>query len=180
MNPPFRHCLILVSLLFCLSVGVSHSLAQSPPMVSISGALTLEDLIYEAAPQEITFTLRPTDNSGDITRTLSVWPNGLFMLTDVPRKNYVLHIKGAKYLAKNVTVNASEGNVSNVAAFFAAADANGDNSVDVFDLDALIRAFDSTPTDSNWNPNADFNGDGSVDVFDLDLLIRNFDMSGDS
>lgn len=54
-----------------------------------------------------------------------------------------------------------------------------DNSVDVFDLDPLIQAFNSMPGEANWNPNADFNCDESVDVFDLDILIRNFNAEGD-
>lgn len=58
-------------------------------------------------------------------------------------------------------------------------DANGDNSVDVLDIDVLIQSFDLTASDPNFIPGADFNGDNSVDVLDIDLLIQSFDMLGD-
>ena len=48
--------------------------------------------------------LHPLDNSGDITRTAPI--NGdrePITLSGLPLKNYTVHIKGAKWLAKNVT-----------------------------------------------------------------------------
>jgi hypothetical protein len=67
-------------------------------------------------------------------------------------------------------------------------DGNGtgtrDGGVDVFDLAALITAFDSVEGDPNFLPTADLVGlnsetfnapDGSVDVFDLAALIQVFD-----
>ena len=60
---------------------------------------------------------------------------------------------------------------------YAPGDANGDNACDVLDLDLLIQAFDTVPTDPNWNPFCDWNTDASVDVLDLDILIQNFDVS---
>lgn len=151
-----------------------------PPSATVSGIITLEDLVPTAAPQSLTLTFRPSDNSGDILKTVSVGSDGAFSVTDLPRKNYTLHIKGSKWLAKNVAMDASNGDVSNVNATLPAGDANDDNSVDVLDLDTLIQAFDSTSGDVNWNNGvADFNGDESVDVLDLDLLLRNFDRQGD-
>jgi hypothetical protein len=146
---------------------------------SISGILTLEDLVPSATPQEITFTFRDTNGTTLFPRSASVAPNGFFILDGVAPGDYILHIKGAKYLARNVEVQATEP-VSGVTATLKAADANDDNSVDVLDLDVLIRAFDNVAGDPNWNANADFNGDASVDVLDLDILIRNFDAQGDS
>jgi alpha-tubulin suppressor-like RCC1 family protein len=148
--------------------------------VSVSGALTLEDSAYDAAAQPITFTLRPVYGGAEIVRTEPVSPSGLFSLTDIPQTLYTLHIKGAQYLAANVSLDTSNGSVSGVSALLRAGDANDDNSVDVLDLDQLIQAFDSGPGAPNWNPGADFNGDGSVDVLDLDLLVRNFDVQGDA
>jgi hypothetical protein len=53
-------------------------------------------------------------------------------------------------------------------------DINGDGQVDYKDLFLLAKAYWSTPTDPNWNPNADINYDGTVNYKDLFLLLRNY------
>jgi hypothetical protein len=148
------------------------------PGAILSGTLNLEDVDENAPRQQITFTFRPTDMSGDFDLVAEVGPDGAFTL-NAPNKNYQLHIKGKRYLARNVNVNATLGNVSGIETTLTAGDATGDNSVDVLDLDQLIQGFDSGPSDLNWKPEADFNVDGSIDVLDLDILIRNFDKQGD-
>jgi len=60
----------------------------------------------------------------------------------------------------------------------AAADINGDGSVDALDLSALINAF-NTRLNPDWNPAADLNCDNSVDALDLALLIHNFNQQGE-
>jgi hypothetical protein len=53
-------------------------------------------------------------------------------------------------------------------------DLNGDGSVDIYDAIILAKAFDSTPSSSNWNPNADINGDNAVDIYDAIIVATNF------
>jgi hypothetical protein len=53
-------------------------------------------------------------------------------------------------------------------------DLNGDGSVDIYDAIILSKAFNSTPSSSNWNPNADINGDGVVDIYDALIMAANF------
>ena len=48
-------------------------------------------------------------------------------------------------------------------------DVNGDGSVDVADIAAIIDVM--AGGDPNVNPNADVNGDGSVDVADIAAVI---------
>lgn len=148
--------------------------------VTISGQITLEDLIPTAEPRLVSFTFRPNNSSGDVFQSLFIESDGQFVLTGVPANIYELHIEGLQYLSSNVQINAASGDVNNVLALLRAGDANDDDSIDVLDLDILIQAFDTTPNAPNWNGDADFNGDQSVDVLDLDLLIRNFDLIGDA
>jgi streptogramin lyase len=145
--------------------------------VTVSGTVVLENCA--ATTQPLTFEFRFAD-SCPFTRTATLSANGEFSLTDIPRGIYTVHAKGAKWLAKNVLVDTTDGPFSGVMAMLPAGDANDDNSVDVLDLDKLIQAFDTTVESTNWNEGADFNCDDSVDVLDLDLLIRNFDREGDS
>jgi hypothetical protein len=53
-------------------------------------------------------------------------------------------------------------------------DVNDDETVDVYDLFRLSRAFGSDPLKYNWNPRCDFNGDGVVDDSDLVSLGDNY------
>jgi hypothetical protein len=55
-----------------------------------------------------------------------------------------------------------------------AGDVNRDDSVNVLDLYALGRAYNSTPMTANWNPYADFTNDDVVDSADLVILQRNY------
>jgi hypothetical protein len=157
--------------------GVRYVQLAPPPSV-VSGRITLQNAINQA--QIVTLEFRPTDGSPAFQRTTRLNPDRTYTLADIPRDAYNVWIKSAKFLAKALPVDTTNGNVSNVNATLLGGDANNDNSVDVLDLDELIRAFDTVPGDPSWNDGADFNSDEFVDILDLDLLIRNFDLVGDS
>jgi hypothetical protein len=53
-------------------------------------------------------------------------------------------------------------------------DVNGDEVIDIFDAVAIGAAWDTTPSDSQWNSRADLNGDNIVDIFDLTIVGRNY------
>lgn len=53
-------------------------------------------------------------------------------------------------------------------------DLNKDGIVDIYDAMLLAEVFGTTPSSSNWNPNADLNGDGTVDIYDAIFLAQNF------
>jgi hypothetical protein len=57
-------------------------------------------------------------------------------------------------------------------------DINHDGSVDIFDAILLSNAFNTTPSNPKWNPNADLNGDSSIDIYDAILLAAHFNESG--
>jgi hypothetical protein len=51
---------------------------------------------------------------------------------------------------------------------------NHSGRVDGADLILLSAAFGSTPSDSNWNPDADLNQDGAVNGQDLTILAMHY------
>lgn len=53
-------------------------------------------------------------------------------------------------------------------------DANGDGSVDIFDLVLTGNAFGCHLGGTCWDERVDFNRDGIVDVFDLVIVAVNF------
>jgi probable HAF family extracellular repeat protein len=160
---------------------IPYAILLNPVLARISGTIALDGITPTASAQPLTLTFRPADNSGDIVKTVPINPDGAFAVPELPRSLYTLHIKGEKWLAKNVEVDARNGDVISVNVTLPGGDANNDNVVDVFDLDLLVQAFNSMEGDSDWNEGvADFNGDGWVDVFDLHLLVMNFNAEGDA
>lgn len=150
---------------------------EAPKLAKITGKVVLEGLDPNAKPQSVTLQLRRINYSGYEDHTINVGVDGTFSIP-VPQEVYEVHTAATSYLSLNKVVDARNGDVTGLIMFLNAGDANGDNAVDVLDLDKLIGAFDSHPGGANWDENADFNHDDSVDVFDLDLLIRNFDAQG--
>ena len=107
-------------------------------------------------------------------------PSGAFSLSGLPQKKYTLHIKGDEYLAANVSVDTTNGDVSGVTATLAAGDANNDNAVDIGDFGVLVNAYGGQAgvAGSGYDVRADFNGDGVVDIADFGLLVNNYGASG--
>ena len=151
-----------------------------PDNGSVSGVITFEGIAPTAAPQNVVFTFRSNDGSPDITQSLPVPASGVFTLTGLFNKAGILHIKSDKYLAVNVPVNLSAGNVTGLTAFQAAGDANNDNSVDTTDFGILVGAYnsDSSVSGSGYDPTTDFNGDGVVDTTDFGLLVGEYNNVG--
>lgn len=57
-------------------------------------------------------------------------------------------------------------------------DIDGDNVVGFADLDALLRAYGSTPADPRWFPVADLNYDGTVGFTDAIMLLASYGRAG--
>ena len=158
--------------------GVAHSALLTPIYTSkVSGTITLDGW---SGPlnQPLTITVRPQGKSEHI-ETVTLDSSGHFTLNNVEMSQVTLHIKGSKWLAKNVAVDASKGDVSGVTATLLGGDVNNDNVVGLDDLGLLADAFDTKPGDALWNDAADLNGDGVVGLDDLGLLAFNFDTAGD-
>ena len=147
---------------------------------TISGAIALEGAVN--ATQPVTFLFNPTNGGPSFSRSLPLNADKSFALTGIPGNAYTVHIKGSKWLAKNVSVDATNGDVSGVTATLLAGDANNDNSVDSTDFGVLIGAFggNANVSGSGYDARADFNGDGFVDSTDFGLLIGNFNGTGDN
>jgi hypothetical protein len=144
---------------------------------TISGIITLKGC--QNSIQTLTFTLRPTDGSSNVVKTVTLAADGSFHLTNILRKSYTLHVKGSKWLARNVIVDASNGDVTGLTATLLPGDISGNNKVDIGDLADLADAFGTTPASPDWNENADLNCDGKVNILDLGLLASSYGKQGD-
>jgi hypothetical protein len=143
----------------------------------VSGVITLQSCTAVAG-NRVDLTFRPATGS-PFTRTVTLAADGSFTATGIPPASYTVHIKGAKYLAKNVTVDASGGDVTDVAATLLPGDVNNDNKVGIIDLGLLADSYLKSQGQSGFNPNADLNCDDKVDILDLGLLADNYLKNGD-
>ena len=171
------HSVVLPVGAYALPQGV----AVIQPPVSVSGQITLEGTALAAvAGQTLTFQFRPTDNSAGFTRQATLDANGAFTLTHLPPLRYTVRVKGAKWLAQTTTIDATQGDVSTLAAALPGGDANGDNSVDANDFGVFVSAYNSLANvpGSGYNAAADFNNDGSVDATDFGILVGNYNTIG--
>ena len=96
----------------------------------------------------------------------------------IPTESCVLHVpKGSKVLYQQADQWREFGNiVADLPTEGILGDFNGDNTVDINDVNAIINAM---LNDDNGNELYDIDGDGKTDVTDLNLLI-NFVLIGDS
>jgi hypothetical protein len=148
------------------------------PGVSISGKVTTEDCGTVETPLIVEF--RTLSNCPLFTRAATSDANGDFIVTDVPRRNYRIAVRGSRWLSTALNADASTGDVTGlVFAPMPGGDADNNNAVDVFDLDILIQSFNLCMGDEGFDPRSDFNCDDCTDVFDLDVLIRNFNRDGE-
>ena len=163
----------------------SQSLALYPigtklAIAVLSGVVTLEGCVNPA--QQITFVLRPADGTANQTLTTTLGSDGSFAFSAILTQKYNVWIKGAKWLAKVVAVDASGGGASGITVTLPAADANNDNFCDATDFGVLVSAYntDSAIVGSGYDPAADFNCDGAVDATDFGLLVGNYNTAGDN
>jgi hypothetical protein len=155
----------------------SQTLTITPPTsVTVSGVISLQNVVDSV--QSITFRFRPTQGDA-FDRTVMLSAAGEYSLSGIPRGTYSVRIKGAKWLAKSVTVDTSGGGATLNATLFGG-DANDDNSVDITDLLILISAYNQQrDVNAGYRSEADFDCNGTNDISDLLLLIGNYNRRGD-
>ncbi len=146
----------------------------------LAGVVTLESVPTAHAPVNLSLKLHPTDNSGDLSYTIT---NGAYVRINLPRKTYNITFQGDRWLRrilKNVDLTAGNSVIANV--FLKAGDANGNNVIDVDDLTLLLNSFNSVKGDGTYErtPTADFNLDNKIDVDDLSVLLNNYNTQGDT
>jgi hypothetical protein len=159
--------------------------------VAFNGQVALEDLgVGDAlSPVNVIFVLQDANgNPVNAAYFKTLVPdtegdpalgNYSVRMHDVADGTYKLFIKGFRHLSRVVDVTVAGGTVTVPLVTLRAGDANGDDAVDVFDLDVLVQAFNTTEGDETYNAGADFNYDNAVDVFDLSILITNFNEIGE-
>ena len=89
--------------------------------------------------------------------------------------NYVINAEASIVPGENDTADNSY--IDGVVTISLPGDIDGDGIVNVFDLSALGKAYGSTPSTPNWNPEADINSDGAINIFDIGIMSSNWGQS---
>jgi alpha-tubulin suppressor-like RCC1 family protein len=162
-----------------IAAGHAHSLALADPQTAdISGYVYMLGVDLSANYQNITFTLS-SPGYDDIVRTEPVQQlSPKFHLTNLPRRDYTLRVRGTKWLQFTIPAPLSTDDDFHVDPQLIPGDINGDNKIDLNDLGLLADAFNTTVSSPRWNPNADLNCDYQVNIKDLGLLADYFNMHG--
>ncbi len=165
--------------IFASGGGLSgpNFIAFRPHLVTVGGVIALQGT--QNAVQPVDFTFYPATGSA-FTRTATLNFAGGYNINNILAGQYTVSIKGAKWLRKNITVDARSGNVSNANATLLAGDANNDNFADITDLLLLVGHYNQTSPNAGYSDAADFNCDGVDDITDLLLLVANYNKQGDS
>lgn len=162
------------------------------PSTTVRGTLTLGDTLGPRAFATARFVLTPVGGgTATVVDNVPVNPNGTYEFSTSVLRPQRVSVRVRGFLRATVTTNQVFGAtpVTNLDATLVNGDIDGDNSVTVFDYDALSNAFDTTSESPDWaTPNAsgiaprdaDLDHDNAVTVFDYDILSRNFDRTGDS
>ena len=179
---PFLFTLTAFDSLGNIATAVLNPSSGMITPVSLSGTVTLEGEVVNAALQTVTFEFRPDDGSDNFTRTAGVGQDGIFHLNDIPRKSYTVRVKSEKNLAQIVPVDTTNGDVTNFTVTLPGGDATNDNAVDIGDFGLLVNAYgsDASIANSGYDPRPDFNGDGTVDIADFGILVNSYGKTGDN
>lgn len=153
-----------------------------PASHTLSGRVTFEGLAPSSvAPRVCVFEFRYPGT------TMAVWAalawlddQGNFLLQGpAPDGPYDLAVKRTRWLRKVVSIDTSQGDVTDVYVGLSVGDIDEDNEVAIGDYAILSTAYGSSLGDFNWYEPADLDGDGEVSIGDFALLSQNFALFGD-
>ncbi|MBC7527346.1 MAG: hypothetical protein H7308_07325 [Chthonomonadaceae bacterium] len=147
------------------------------PSASLSGKLALMSGASPVSP--VTFEFRPVDGGARFRRTVSLSPDGGFVVSNLPTKAYMVAIKIDLFLQKVVSSNLSAGSSSGVIYSLIPGDINNDNAVDFGDLTLLLQSYNTLIGENLYNPNADLNMDTGIDFGDLSIMLSFYNTIGD-
>lgn len=140
-------------------------------IANFTGSLSSRTLSVEVKSSDGSSTLFTANNVAmDASGIFSVKLNRTFA-----SGTYDVLIRGANTLVKKVDdVVANNNGLLGLAVTLTPGDVNGDNEIDLTDIDLIIAGYLGT------DALLDLNGDGEVDLTDIDLAIGNYLLSGDN
>ncbi|MFN3683424.1 MAG: S8 family serine peptidase [Fimbriimonadaceae bacterium] len=153
---------------------------QAAAATTVSGSVTLGDFVGSPLGVPVEVQVRaPGGTTALETHTVALGSSGQFSFVTTLSGTYDLAFKASHWLRRKVAgVVLSGSPIDGLGVALINGDCNGDNTVNLADLNAVSRAWRSTPGSPTWDPNADLNGDGTVNLADRNIVARNWRLSG--
>ena len=152
-------------------VGQGHPLSI---YVTVKNWDYAESVNVTAYCNESSIILPDGKNYTTVTLTIRNWAALVFACntTDFAKGNYIisayaLSVQRETYTADNILTH---GWIT----ITISGDVNGDFKVDGKDVAAVAKAYNTSPGQPFWNPNADINGDNKVDGKDIAIVAKNY------
>ena len=122
-----------------------------------------------------------TSSVPDIVRVAYVPPTGEFRFESIPAGNYLLLVKPDRFLQIVRPADNRNSEVTALTGTMLLGDINGDNKIDLTDLNLLMEVFYSLEGDDGYARliNADLNQDGGIDFGDMAEMLQNFNKIGE-
>lgn len=168
-----------------LSLGQSFLLTEfpvtTPPAITVSGTVDLQDIDGDEAGLEVEIEVRNVGSTTPLeTHTVTLGAGGSYSFnSNLAAGTYDVAAKGSHWLRQldgSVTF-AAGGATANFS--LVNGDADPDNEVNLVDAGRISAAFGSVDGDPNWNPLADLNEDGEVNLVDWGIMSARFGQAGD-
>ncbi|HCE01319.1 MAG TPA: hypothetical protein DER07_09785 [Armatimonadetes bacterium] len=152
------------------------------PEQALAGVGQLQDFAGDRTQVPITLEIR-NPGTTTVVQSLTIHldsAGGFRVRANVAPGTYDLAFKGPTWLRKvlkNVAI-AADG-ASGLSFSLLNGDCNGDNTINLADVNLISAAWRSQPGSSNWDPRADLNGDLRVNLLDRNVVAKNWRLRGD-
>ncbi|HRI44069.1 MAG TPA: hypothetical protein PLL78_03880 [Fimbriimonadaceae bacterium] len=162
-------------------LGTTHAILWiGPPGASISGVVNFGDLsdrMFQPNPVTLEFYEVGTGVLVE-TRSVPLGTNGEYSAIPPRSGPLLVSLFEQTWLRRTMLADTTSGSVT-VDFDLVNGDCDHDNEVAIGDYALLSTAFNSSPGNENWNPNADLNRDDGVDIGDFAILSANYGEVGD-
>lgn len=148
------------------------NVTEVPVTATVQGNILLQSYLGGAGIGSSMEFRSPGTQNLIFSAPITLNANGNYQATNVPVGSYDVAVKFPNWLrtvAGNITVGAP---ITTLSLQLTNGDSDGDNDVDVFDLNYLFGAF------GTFGPAGDIDWSGVVDVFDINIEFANFGLIG--
>jgi hypothetical protein len=144
-----------------------------------SGIVTFD--LWENADRTGAFAASNDEDPNLPGTQITLREDGFYILDGIPPGTYDIGCKRKCYLRKIVrNVAVYEGKTTEEVDFhLIAGDINGDNRINVLDLNLLKSSYGSSGGQARYNQDADIDNTGAINVLDLNLFKSNYGSAGD-
>ncbi len=161
--------------------GMAPSLRADATYVirkTISGSLTLGN--FSGLRNGLVATVVLRRSNGTVLQTTSATLNssGVYSLLTEHEGAMEILIRVPRWLRKKASIDVTGNTTVNMT--LKNGDADGGNSVNLFDYVVLDNAYGTQPGDPTWNQMADLDGGNTVNSFDYTIIDMNFNSQGDN